>query len=552
MKQVINEIANRFIEESPIGILYSQFLGITRVMGKVPDFSEAGVAKRMIQAKQDLDTLNQMAVTRDNVSKEEYLEYRLMKSKLEYEIFEMEEHNEFKESVMPFVFPLQIIGEVYSSRSYAPINERIRHIIQVEEKAGQLIDWALNSLNESCPLPQVQVGVIMVNGLTAFLQDELIEFVTQSDDEELIEKWSQVNQEAIRHLNRLSQALLNQYMPRANTDYAKGEELYLNILKYEELLEIDLQTLKKVAMKDLERNRKTLEAILAEKGEGFLEETMSDYPTAANLLDEARASTERAKAFIIEKDLITLPPGADPVIKETPKSDRAVTLAAMNTSDIAEDTGATESYYYVTPPDPTWSEEQTQGFLRDFNIGTLDAISIHEVWPGHHLHLLHVKQLQSKIIRQVGFSTTTIEGWAHYTEEMAVEEGYDKYDPKKFHIGQLKMALMRNCRFVASIGMHTEDMSVEEAQKLFMDNAIMGSETAFMEAQRGAIQPMYLNYTLGKLMILKLREDYKKEKEGKGETFSLKEFHDEFMKYGGLPVTLIREVMLENPNTNLL
>jgi len=198
----------------------------------------------------------------------------------------------------------------------------------------------------------------------------------------------------------------------------------------------------------------------------------------------------------------------------------------------------------VTPVEPHWTERQKEEWLRDFDYNTIQIVSIHEVYPGHFVHSLHGRtapSLVSKALRSYSFS----EGWAHYTEEMMLEAGYG-HDNPSLKLAQICDALLRDCRYLCSIGMHTQGMSVEEATRFFMEKAFMGEFPARKEALRGTFDPGYLNYTLGKLMILKLREDYREEK---GASFSLKEFHDRLLSYGAPPVPLLREAMLRNPPT---
>ena len=183
--------------------------------------------------------------------------------------------------------------------------------------------------------------------------------------------------------------------------------------------------------------------------------------------------------------------------------------------------------------------------MKQFNRGILEAVTVHEVFPGHFLQFLHMKTL-SPILRFFGFSVTNIEGWAHYTEELVIEQKYDKIEFIKIHVGQLLMGLLRNCRFVSSVNMHCRGMTVEESKKLFMEKALMSEKAAEMEARRGTFDPMYLNYNLGKLIIMKLRKDYEKEQ---GKNYSLKKFHDTFMKFGGVNLMIIRQNMLKKPGS---
>ena len=177
--------------------------------------------------------------------------------------------------------------------------------------------------------------------------------------------------------------------------------------------------------------------------------------------------------------------------------------------------------------------------LRLFNKPVMDVITIHEAFPGHFTQFLYAKQYPTKV-RQLLFASSNAEGWAHYAEQMMVEEGYGFGDPK-LALAQLSEALLRDCRYIAGIKLHTAGWTVEQATKLFMEKGFQERANAFEEARRGAYNPTYLYYTLGKLQIYKLREDYRR---AKGVEFSLINFHNDFIKIGPMPIKLVRKIML--------
>jgi uncharacterized protein (DUF885 family) len=215
----------------------------------------------------------------------------------------------------------------------------------------------------------------------------------------------------------------------------------------------------------------------------------------------------------------------------------------------ALETRATESFYYVTPVEPDWTAQQQEEWLSNFNYDTLRMVSVHEVYPGHFVHFLHNRYGRSlPLVNRVATSYAFTEGWAHYTEQMMVESEYGAGQPA-LHLTQLLEALVRNCRFLCSIWMHTQGMSVDDATRFFMDKAYMGELPARREAMRGTFDPGYLSYTLGKLMILKLREDFQREQ---GSAFTLKGFHDRLLSYGAPPVSLLRQVMLREPGDSTI
>ena len=256
---------------------------------------------------------------------------------------------------------------------------------------------------------------------------------------------------------------------------------------------------------------------------------------------------EDIRQALLDLDLITIPSEDRCQVVETPAYMRYA-FAAMDSAGALE-TRATESFYYVTPVEPDWTAQQQEEWLSNFNYDTLRMVSVHEVYPGHFVHFLHNRYGRSlPLVNRVATSYAFTEGWAHYTEQMMVESEYGA-GQHALHLTQLLEALVRNCRFLCSIWMHTQGMSVDDATRFFMDKAYMGELPARREAMRGTFDPGYLSYTLGKLMILKLREDFQREQ---GSAFTLKGFHDRLLSYGAPPVSLLRQVMLREPGDSTI
>jgi uncharacterized protein (DUF885 family) len=212
------------------------------------------------------------------------------------------------------------------------------------------------------------------------------------------------------------------------------------------------------------------------------------------------------------------------------------------------ETHATESYFNVTLPDPSMTPAEVEGYMHSFNIGTVISTAVHEAYPGHYVQFLWLPQAPSKVRKLLG-ANTDVEGWAHYCEQMMLDEGYgqpgagakDEREAKLLRLGQLQDALLRNARFIVGIEMHTGKMTMEQAEDFFQKEGYQSKETADVETKRGAGDPTYLYYTLGKLEIMKLRDDVKKKE---GAAFSLEKFHDDFLRQGFPPIKIVREAML--------
>jgi uncharacterized protein (DUF885 family) len=254
---------------------------------------------------------------------------------------------------------------------------------------------------------------------------------------------------------------------------------------------------------------------------------------------------ENLRSFLIERDLVTIPNNVHCLVEETPPYERWA-FAMMDTAGPFEQE-ATESFYYVTLPEPDWPPDEIEAWMTRFDYATMTGTSIHEAYPGHYVHYLRMHQAPTRLSR-VFDTYSHSESWAHYAEQMMLEQGFGNGD-LSLQMAQLGDALVRNCRYICAIKMHTQGMSIDEATTFFVQNACMDRLTASREAQRGTHEPGYINYTLGKLMLLKLLDDYKA---AMGQQFSLKQFHDTYIGYGSPPIPLLRKMMLPDDDGNLL
>jgi len=262
----------------------------------------------------------------------------------------------------------------------------------------------------------------------------------------------------------------------------------------------------------------------------------ADHPTASDLVASVARAVEEARRFAVERGLVTFPSEARPRIEETPAYARPAVFASMDTPGQYE-TRSLEAYYYVTPVEPDWTAEHREEHLRMFNRYTTAMIDVHEAYPGHFLQFLYAPRFPTKV-RKLLATTANVEGWAHYAEQMMLDEGFGGGDPR-MRLAQLQEALLRDCRYVVAIKMHTQGMTVDEATRLFVEQGFQEPANAREEALRGTYDPMYIAYTLGKLQIQKLRDDYRA-RTGR----DLRAFHDAFVAQGGLPMELLRGVII--------
>ncbi len=355
-------------------------------------------------------------------------------------------------------------------------------------------------------------------------------------------------------------------LAKSGEDFAIGSKLYSSMLAVGEGLDLPLSQITAVGQANLDANLAQAQELAyrialtqgSNRGNTRVADIVaqigSRHPSAESLIPATRDMLENLRQAIIDLDIICVPSEDRCLVMETPTYMRYA-FAAMDSAGAME-TKATESFYYVTPVEPHWTPAQQEEWLSNFNYDTLRIISIHEVYPGQFVHHLHNRYgTVLPLVNRVATSYAFTEGWAHYTEQMMVETDFAKGETA-LQLTQVLEALVRNCRYMCSIWMHTQGMPVDEATRFFMENAYMGELPAKREALRGTFDPGYLNYTLGKLMILKLAQDWRNEqRDASGSSAgrsSLKRFHDQLLSYGAPPLPLVREQMLNDPGDSPL
>jgi hypothetical protein len=336
-------------------------------------------------------------------------------------------------------------------------------------------------------------------------------------------------------------------LPRSTGSFAIGAENYRRKLLYDEMVETPLAQLIAEGERELRRTQEEMR-LLAEEiapGKGIsaaLRAMGREHPTADGLVGDTRAELDRIRAFVRTQNILTPPQSENLKVAETPAYARSTSFASMDSPGPFERV-ATEAYFYVTPPDAQWDERRKEEHLSFYNRYSLPVISIHEVYPGHYYQYLALKRQPSRI-RTALASASFVEGWAHYSEQMMLDEGFGGNNPK-LRLAQLNAALLRLCRYLVGLRLHTQGMTYEEGVEFFMREGYQERVNAEREARRGTEDPTYLVYTLGKMQILKLREEYKRRM---GASFNLGAFHDRLLSYGMPPVKIIRLAMLGETN----
>jgi len=430
------------------------------------------------------------------------------------------------------------------SRNFAPPEQRLKSVIEREQKMPANFAAAKKNLND-VPKIYTEIALQQMPGIIKFFQSDVPAAFKSVTDPTLLTEFKASNDKVIFELQRYQDFLKSDLLPISNGDFRIGADNYRKKLQYEQMVDIPLNRLLQIGYDDLHNNQAELKRVTAQidpskTPEQILEQLGQDHPQPDQLLQSFRDTFNGLVEFIQQKHIITLPSQVRPIVEETPPFSRALSTASMDTPGPYEDK-ATEAYFNVTLPEASWPPQKAKQWMETFNRSFIVSVADHEAYPGHYTQFLWVKQAPSKVRKLIGCASNS-EGWAHYAEQMMLDEGYGNGDPK-LRIGQLQGALLRDARFIVGIQMHTGKMTLDEATEFFIKEAHQTPAVAEREAKRGTSDPTYLVYTLGKLEILKLRADYKQKM---GEKFNLQQFHDEFIKQGYPPIKIIREKMLGN------
>jgi uncharacterized protein (DUF885 family) len=430
------------------------------------------------------------------------------------------------------------------SRTFAPAAVRLKSLIAREKLMPRVFQSARENLKNP-PRIYTEVAIEQLPGIVSFFQNDVPAAFKDVPDGPLRSEFRQSNQGVIDALNSYQTYLKNDVLPHSQGDFRIGAETYRKKLQYDEMVDIPLDRLLQIGFDNLHLNQQEFKRVAAlvdktRTAQQILDETLLDHPTSAKLLPSFRDVLSGLREFIELHKIVTIPNKVPPIVEETPPFLRALTTASMDTPGPFE-TVAKEAFFNVTLPEKDWDAKQTEEYLQGFNRGTIISTAVHEAYPGHYVQFLWNASAASKVRKLLGCSSNA-EGWAHYTEQMMLDEGYGNGD-LKLRLGQLQDALLRNARFIAGIQMHTGKMTVEEAVEFFVKEGYQVRPVAEKEAKRGTSDPTYLVYTLGKLEILKLREDYKKMK---GASYTLQGFHDAFLQQGFPPIRIVRRALLGN------
>ena len=529
-------------------------LGFHEYDGKINDFSRPAIDGEIARLKQFNERAKKFDASK--LSAHASIDLRILRATIDGELFRIEEMKVFERNPMTYVEVLDI--NIYVKRNFAPLEDRVRSLTAIENQVPNLIAAAKTNLQEKLPKPYVELAIDITKGSADFLRKDLVDALKDLKDEQLMAQFRATNEKAAAALQEYADWLAKEKLPKATNDFALGRDKFRRFISRTELVDLTPEKILEIGTRTL-KNEQQAFADAAKKidpsksAPEVFKQIQSEHPTPESLIPDVAKDLETIRQYLLDHHIITVPSEVRAQVTETPQYQRATSFASMDTPGPFE-AKATEAYYYVTPTEKEWTDKQKEEWLTSFNYYTSDVVTIHEAYPGHYVQFLRLKASSASKAEKIFGSYAFIEGWAHYSEKMLVDEGFGSCNcpnptpeqalrAAKYRMAQADEALLRECRLCVSIKMHTQGMSVDDATKFFQQNCYYEEKPARSEAMRGTFDPGYINYTLGKLQILKLRDDYKRQESA---NFSLQKFHDEMTDHGMPPIRLLRETMLKD------
>ena len=472
------------------------------------------------------------------------IDAEILDGQIQSELQDLDSIQNWKKNPMPYIALAGGSIDLLMKRDFAPPADRLRSVI-ARLKQVPLIYQAMKQNVWNSPKEFTDLAIRLSRGSKEFFEVSVSHWAKEAagPNAELFKEFNQANQQVIESLKKAETWLKQDLLPNSKGNFAIGADAFAKKLLYEEHVDIPIEQLLRIGEANLEKDYhdfvETAKKINPAKTPAEVMKSISDaYPKESELIDSAKQTVESIRQFVLDKRIVIVPSMVLPTITETPLYQRSGSFASMDSPGPYE-TKATEAFYYITPVEKDWDHKRKEEHLRLFNRPVMDIITIHEAYPGHYLQFLYSKQFPTKTRKLVSCGTN-VEGWAHYTEQMMVYQGFGNGD-LKVKLAQLQEALLRDCRYVVGIQLHVKGWTVEQASSYIAEKAFEERANAYEEARRGAYNPTYLYYTLGKLMIYKLRDDYQK---ANGAAFTLEDFHTNFVKQGGIPLKFVREILL--------
>ena len=536
-----DEVARAYLEDT-----YARYptwatgLGIHKYNDRLENYSRAGVEAAVASARQFRERV--AAVDTTSLSEHRQLDREQLLRAIDSRLLTLDVIRPWATDPDSYSSGITRTAYVMIKRNFAAPETRMRQLIARARAMPAALAEARNNL-QNPPRVYTEIAIEQLDGNREFFQTAVASAFPTVADTALLAEFKQANDAVIAAMGEYKTWLQNDLLKRSNGSFAIGADTYRRKLAADEMIELPLDELLEIAVRDLRGNQaafaETARAIDSRRTPAQVLETLAaNHPPPEKLLSTTQAELDELARFMTDKRIVTIPKAEPVKVEETPPFLRATTSASMDIPGPFE-TVATEAYYNMTLPDAQASAAEKNEFMSQWYYPAITNVSVREVWPGHYLQFLYARNFPSDVRKVLGAASNS-EGWAHYCEQMVIDEGFHADDPR-YRLAQVHDALLRDARFIVGIRMHTQGMTVAEAENFFVTEAYQPRSNARSESKRGTSDPTYGYYTMGKLMILKLREDYRAKL---GTRFSLQDFHDTFIKLGPLPLPLVRRAML--------
>jgi hypothetical protein len=495
--------------------------GLHQYDGKIAPISKEAIAARIARLKEASDAL--AAVDAGALGEDDALDLAELRTWVDQMLFWAVDVDAFHK--YPRAYQDLFAVDSYVDRDYAPLEERAKRLLAHEEAALAEVGHVRENLTPPLSKPMAEVAAKNFTGYATYLRGDVAKIMGKQGDPEQRKRFAKANEALARAADEIG-AWLKKEAARGDQSHVLGPERYAKLLRVQEGLTTPIADFERVNEENLAANKKAYEELAGKVApKQVVEATL--FATAESILKEARA-------FVVDHEIVTLATDDAAIVRETPPYERW-NSASITMSGPFE--SARSAFYQLTIPDRSWSKKDRDAYLG--TIGLLRGTSVHEVYPGHFVQGRWVERAPTRVEKAFA-NYAFVEGWAHYTEQMMIDEGFGKEDPAN-RLAMLGDALLRNCRFAASVAIHTRGATVEQAAKRFMNDCHQDTQTAKEQAVRGTFDPGYFAYTLGKLQILALREEARKRMGG---AFTLKRFHDELLSHGAPPIALVHDRVL--------
>ncbi len=526
----------RFFRLDPSTAVYE---GRHEFDGQLPDWSDAGLKRQSALYHDTLDRARSFPLA--GLTPQERFEREYLIKVVEGKLFWLEDADR-PHSNPAYYVDGGLDPNVYIARSYAPPATRMRAVVAMFRNVPQAAANIRANLHTPMPASFVTYGGKAFDGFADFYGSDAKKAFADVKDPALNAEFDRAAADASRAMRDLATWVKAQ-APTATQGFALGPARFSRMLAATEDVDTPLDQLEAVGRADLRRNQQALTVACASYAPGATipqcTAKMGEHKAAGGPVAAARAMLPSLRQFVVSHDIVSIPGTEAALVEESPPYNRQ--NAAYIDPPGPYDKGV-PSVYYISPPDPTWTRAVQDAFVP--GRGTLLFTTVHEVMPGHFVQFLHANRSPSRF-GQLFVGYAFAEGWAHYSEEMMWEAGLGQGDAET-HIGQLSEALLRDCRYLSAIGLHARGMTQAQSERLFVEQCYQDEGTARQQAARGTYDPLYLSYTMGKLMIRRLRADWTAAHgyTGVDGRAGWRAFHDQLLSYGGPPLPLVRQAMM--------